>query len=322
MNKFFAACLACLVTLFSTTVLAQSYPSKPIKLIVPFPPGGGTDFFARTIAQKLQETQKWTVIVENRSGAGGNVGVDAAAKAPADGYTIVLGQTSNLAVNPSLYPKLPYDPIKDLTPIVLVASSPVIIVSASDSTLTSFNEVMAKSKANPSGLIMGSPGNGTVAHLSSELLQKEANIRFQHVPYRGSAAAINDLIGGSINLFMASIPTALGQINSGKLRALAVTSEKRSGILPNVPTLAELGLKNFETITWFGFLAPSGTPADLIKTLNTEINKVLSMPDVQAKLKSEGGEVLGGTQEQFAKLLRSEITRWAKVVRESGAKLD
>ena len=321
-RRTLAACLALGSTVMAGGAWAQAYPAKPIRLIVPFPPGGGTDIFARTVGQKLADTLKWTVIIDNKPGAGGNLGVEAAAKSNADGYTLVLGQTSNLAINPSLYSKLPYDPVKDLAPVVLVASAPLAVVVAANSPFKTFADVVAAAKAAPGAVSFGTPGNGTVAHLAAESMQKTAGIKLQHVPYKGSAQALTDLMGGNLQLFMASVPTALSQIKGGRLRAIAVTSDKRSSELPAVPTIAESGFKGFEAATWFGIAAPAGTPDAVVRQLNAEINKVLKAPDVRAKLMSEGGDVLGGTPEQFASLLRSDLVRWGRIVRESGAKLD
>ncbi|KQM78208.1 tripartite tricarboxylate transporter substrate binding protein [Xylophilus sp. Leaf220] len=298
------------------------YPAKPIRLVVPFPPGGGTDLIARTVAQKLTDTLKWTIVIDNRPGAGGNLGVDAVAKAPADGYTLVLGQTSNLAINPSLYAKLPYDPLKDLVPVALVSSSPIVVAVGVNSPYKTFADVVADAKKRPKTITMGYSGNGTVAHLASELAQKTAGIDLQHVPYKGAAQAMTDLVSGQIDLYMSSVPTLLGQVRNQKLRAIAVTSAKRSGELPDTPTLAESGYPGFDAVTWFGILAPAGTPADVLKTLNAEINKALRDPAVAAKLKSDGGDVIGGTPEQFATLLKNEIPRWGRIVKDSGATID
>lgn len=303
-------------------VAQQAYPSKPIRLIVPFPPGGGTDMIARTVSQKLADTLKWTIVVDNRAGAGGNLGVDQAAKAAPDGYTLVLGQTSNLAINPTLYPKLPYDPVKDLVPVALVSSSPIVIAVGVNSPYKTFADVVADAKKRPKTITMGYSGNGTVAHLASELAQKTAGIDLQHIPYKGAAQAMTDLVSGQIDLYMSSVPTLLGQVRNQKLRALAVTSAKRSGELPDTPTLAESGYKGFDAVTWFGILAPAGTPPAIVKTLNTEINNALRDPAVAAKLKSDGGDVIGGTSEQFATLLKNEIPRWGKIVKDSGATID
>ncbi|WP_020653096.1 Bug family tripartite tricarboxylate transporter substrate binding protein [Massilia niastensis] len=300
----------------------QAYPAKPIRLVVPFPPGGGTDIIARVVGNKLTETLKWTVIIDNRPGAGGNIGVDLVAKAKPDGYTIVLGQTSNLAVNPTLYTKLPYDPVKDFSPIGTVADAPLVLVVASTSRYKTLADVVAAARAKPGMVTLGTPGNGTVAHLTGELFQKAAGIRLQHVPYKGSSQAITDLIGGQIEVFMSSIPTAQSQIKTGTMRALAVTSAQRAADLPSVPTINESGYKGFDARTWFGLLAPAGTPAPVIARLNTEINKVLAMPEVRKKITVEGGNVLGGSPDQFGTLIKAEIPRWGQVVRDSGAKVD
>lgn len=306
-------------------VAAQSqaaYPNKPIRLIVPFPPGGGTDMIARTVAQKLTDQNKWNVIVDNRPGAGGNLGVDAAAKSAPDGYTLVMGQTSNLAINPTLYPKLPYDPLKDLTPVALVSSSPIVMAAPVNSPFKTFADVVAASKGKPDALTLGYSGNGTVAHLAGELAENAAGIKLRHIPYKGAAQAMTDLVGGQIDLYMSSVPTLLGQVRNGKLKVLAITSAKRSAQLPDVPTLAESGYKGFEAVTWFGILAPAGTPAPIVAQLNKAINAALQQPDVADKLRSEGGDVLGGTAEQFSALLKAEVPRWGKIVKDSGASLD
>ncbi|WP_089400070.1 Bug family tripartite tricarboxylate transporter substrate binding protein [Noviherbaspirillum humi] len=300
----------------------QTFPTKPIRLVVPFPPGGGTDILARVVANKLQSGSGWTVVVENRPGAGGNIGVDVVAKAPADGYNIVMGQTSNLAVNPTLYAKLPYNPLKDLAPVTTIASAPLVLVVSANSPFKTIADIVAAAKAKPSAVTFGSPGNGTVAHLSGELLQRAAGIKLQHIPYKGANQAMTDLVGNQIDLYMSSIPTALAQIKGGKLRAIAVTSTKRVHDLPAVPTVAEAGFKGVEAATWFGFLVPAGTPAPIIQKLNAETNKALKTPEVREKIAAEGAEVLGGTPEEFAALIKSEIARWGVVVKESGAKID
>jgi len=316
-------CFAALICLVATaSALAQPYPSKPIRLVVPFPPGGGTDIFARQIATKLSESLGWVVVVDNKPGAGGNIGVDIAAKSPADGYTVVLGQTSNLAINPTLYGKLPYDPLKDLVPVVGVAAAPVVLVVAANSPYTSLADVVAAARAKPGAIMYASPGNGTVSHLAGERLQRAAGVRFEHIPYKGSSQAMTDVIGGNVALFMASVPSALAQINGGRLRAIAVTSDRRSAQLPDVPTVAESGYKDFEATTWYGLLVPSGTPPAVVETLNREVNRVLQLPEVRAQIAAEGGEPLGGTPEKFASLMRSEYALWGRVVKESGAKAD
>lgn len=320
--NIFTRSIAVALVLLSTTVFAQNYPNKPIKVVVPFPSGGGTDIFARTIGQALTDTYKWTIVPENKPGAGGNLGIDAVAKANPDGYTIGLGQTSNLAINPTLYPKLPYNPVKDLNTVVLVASAPLVIVVPASSPFKSLADITKAAKNQPGTITYGSPGNGTVAHLTMELIQINGNMKLQHIPYKGSNQALTDLLGGQIQIYASSIPTALGQIKNGQLRAIAVTSLKRSSALPNIPTISESGIKGFEANTWFGFVAPAGTPPNVINELNKNINQVLKQPDIRARLMNEGGDVLGGTPEQFSSLLAKDIAHWGKIVKESGTKLD
>jgi len=315
--------LVALLAMLAIPALAQqAYPNKPIRLVVPFPAGGGTDIIAREVAQKLSTTLGWTFVIDNRPGSGGNLGVDTAAKAAPDGYTLALGQTSNLAINPALYSKMPYDPVKDLAPVGLVASAPLVLVVAADSPYKTLADVVNASKAKPGSLNFASPGNGTVAHLASELLQKTAGVKFIHVPYKGMAQAATDVIGGQVQLYMSSVPTLLGHIKNGKMRAIAVTSLKRVDDLPQVPTVAESGYKGFEAVTWFGVVAPAAVPKDIVLRLNTELNKALQTADVKKKLGDQGAAVLGGTPEQLGALIKAEITRWAPVVKESGAKLD
>lgn len=311
-----------LSTCIASLAQAQAWPAKPIRLVVPFPAGGGTDIIGRELTQKITEASKWIFIVDNKPGSGGNIGIDNIAKSPADGYNLVLGQTSNLAVNPSLYPKLPYDPVRDLTPVSMVASAPLALVVASGSPLRSLADLVAAAKARPDQINFATSGNGTVAHLATELFKKEAGIKLTHIPYKGAAQGLNDVIGGQVDIYVSSIPTLIGHIKSGKLRALAVTSLKRVDDLPQVPTIAESGYKNFEAVTWFGVLGPANLPKDITARLNAEINKALQTADLKKKLGDQGADVAGSTPEQFAKLVREDIVRWGAVVRESGAKID
>ncbi|ASC63867.1 LacI family transcriptional regulator [Achromobacter denitrificans] len=304
------------------SALAQSFPDRPIRLIVPFPPGGGTDIIARELGVALNKTSGWNLVAENRPGAGGNLGVETAVKSAPDGYTLVLGQTSNLAINPSLYRKLSYDPARDLAPVALVATAPLVLVVATNSQYRTLADVIAQAKARPGELNFASPGNGTVAHLTAELLQQSAGIKLQHIPYKGANQALNDLFGGQVQLFMSSIPTALGQIRTGKLRALAVTSAKRVAELPDVPTVSEAGYSGFDANTWFGLMAPAGTPPDVIRTLNAAANKAMASAEYQQKIRAEGGEVLGGTPEAFSERLRKDHALWAGIVKQSGARID
>jgi len=304
-------------------VLAQaSYPSRPIRLIVPFPAGGGTDLIAREVANKVATSNGWSIVIDNKPGSGGNLGVDAAAKAAPDGYTLVLGQTSNLAINPTLYAKLPYNPERDLTPIGLVASAPLVLVVAADSPYKTLADVVAAAKARPEALNYASSGSGTVAHLATELFQKTANVRFTHVPYKGAAQGSTDLIGGQIQMYMSSVPTLIGHIKSGKMRPIVVTSRKRTTDLPDAPTVDESGYKGFEAATWFGVAGPAGLPKDMVAKLNAAFNKALQDPEVKRKLASQGAEVKGSTPEEFGAYIREETVRWGKVVKDSGAKVD
>ena len=316
------AALALIASALSAGAFAQAWPAKPIRIVVPFPPGGGTDIIARETSQRVAKATGWTFVIDNKPGAGGNLGVDSVAKSPADGYTIVLGQSSNLAINPTLYSKLPYDPQKDLAPIVLVANAPLVMVTGMNTPYKSLADVVTAAKAKPGQLNFASPGNGTVAHLTSELFQKAAGVKTQHVPYKGAAQALTDVISGTVDLYMSSVPTLLGQIKQGKLRPLAVSSAKRVDDLPGVPTINESGYRGFDAVTWFGLLAPAGTPKEVIVRLNTEFNKTLKDPELIKRLGDEGADAAGGTPEQFAALIRDEIPRWGKVVKDSGAKVD
>ena len=314
--------LALSAAALSGGAFAQAWPTKPIRLVVPFPPGGGTDTIARETSQKVAAATGWTFVIDNKPGAGGNLGVDAVAKSPADGYTIVIGQTSNLAINPTLYAKMPYDSQKDLAPIVLLANAPLVMVTGVGTPLKTLGDAINAAKAKPGTLNFASPGNGTVAHLTSVMFQKAAGIQTQHIPYKGAAQALTDVISGNVELYMSSVPTLIGQIRNNKLRALAVTSAKRVDDLPNVPTINESGFKGFDAVTWFGLLAPAGTPKDVIARLNAEFNKALQNPDLRKRLGDEGADPAGGTAEQFAALIKDDIPRWGKVVKESGARVD
>ena len=306
--------------LASLAASAQSYPSKPIRFIVPNPPGGGTDILSRTLATKLSETQQWQVVVDNRPGAGGAIGLDAAAKSPPDGYTIVMGETSNLAINPALNPKLPYDPQKDLAPVSLIGSVPLVLVVATEKPYKTLAEVIAGAKRG--SLTFASSGNGTVGHLSGEILKRAAGIDLVHVPYKGAAPAMTDLIGGQVDLYFASLPSAVPHMRNGKLRAVAVTTSQRATSLPEIPTIAESGYRDFSTSAWYGVLAPSGTPPAILKRLNEAILQVVQLPDVRARLANDGVEIQAGPPERFAELISAELNKWAKAVKESGAKVD
>jgi tripartite-type tricarboxylate transporter receptor subunit TctC len=320
--SFAAATGLATLTTLTTAAAADTFPSRPIRIVVPFPPGGGTDNIAREVSQRVATATGWTFIVDNRPGAGGNLGVDAVAKAAPDGYTLVLGQTSNLAINPTLYTKLPYNPVKDLAPVGLVASAPLVMVVPAASPYKTLADLVAAAKAKPGSINFASPGNGTVAHLSGELFQQTAGVKFLHVPYKGAAQGLTDLMGGAIQVYLSSVPTLLGQVKQGRLRAIAVTSSRRIADLPEVPTIAELGYKGFETATWFGFAAPAGTPKDVVAKLNAEFDKALLQPELRKRLEAEGADPAGGTPEAFGALIGKEIARWGRIVKDAGIRMD
>jgi len=305
-----------------TAALAQDYPAKPIRFIVPFPPGGGTDSLTRLVANKLTETLKWNFVVENKPGAGGNVALDTTAKAAPDGYTLVMAQTDNVVLNPLLYSKLTYDPVKDLVPVGLVASGPAVLVVRADSPYKTLADVVAAAKAAPAKLTFASPGLGTVSHLISELWQKSSGMKLTHVPYGGFSLALPDVLRGLVYLYMGSIPTLQGHIKGGKVRALAVTTAKRSPVLPLVPTYTESGIPGVELASVWGVMAPAGTPQNVIQRLNTEINKVLQQPDTREKIIASGAVMLGGSPQEMGELYAADRQKLAPVVRDSGTRLD
>jgi len=301
---------------------AQSWPAKPIRWIVPFAPGGTTDILARTISDKLTIALGKPVIVENNPGAGGGVGAVQTAKAAPDGYTIMGGTISTHAINASLYKTLPYDPVKAFTPLPLIARVPNLLVVNPDVPAKNVKELIALMKANPSKYTFASSGNGTSQHLSGELFKSMAGVDMQHIPYKGSPAALQDVVSGQVTMTFDNITTAWPLAKAGKLRALAVTTAKRSPIAPDVPTLAEAGLAGYEIGSWQGVFAPAGTPVDVVKRLNTEIVKIINMPDVREKLVGLGAEPVGNTPDEFAALVKSEVVKWAAVVKQSGARVD
>ncbi|MBK7022352.1 MAG: tripartite tricarboxylate transporter substrate binding protein [Sulfuritalea sp.] len=305
---------AIVAALLATSAQAQAYPAKPIRMITPFPPGGGTDYLARTVANKLTEFSKWTVVVDNRAGAGGTIGIAEAAKASALGYDVVMGQLDNLAVAPLLYKNLPYDVQRDLQPVALVADSPIILLTASSSPYQSLADVVAAAKAVPDSITFATAGSGTVSHLVAELFGLTAGIKMRHIPYKGSTPALIDVMGGQVGLLSSSIPSALAQVKSGKLRPLAVSSARRSPSLPDVPTIAESGYKDFNVGVWYGVFAPAGTPKPIVTALNAEINKVLMQPDVQQSIRSQGGDVNPTTPEELGLRLKADILKWRGVI--------
>jgi tripartite-type tricarboxylate transporter receptor subunit TctC len=318
-----AALAASPVALRAPLAFAQTaYPSQPIRIVVPFPPGGATDIMARAAAQKLAEAWKAQVVVDNRPGAGGNIGSELVAKAAPDGYTLEMGTVGTHAINASLYAKMPYDHVKDFTPVVLVAAVPNVLVVHPSVPANSVQELIAYAKANPGKLNFASSGAGTSIHLSGELFKVMAGVQMTHVPYKGSAPAITDLLGGQVQLMFDNLPPSLPHIRAGKLRALAVTTSERAPALPDVPTVAESGLPGFEASSWFGLLAPAGTPREIVVKINGEIARWLVTPEAKEKMIAIGANAKGGTPEDFAKHIADETAKWAKVVKESGAKVD
>lgn len=314
--------LAVALMLLAASASAQTYPTKPIRIVVPFPPGGATDILARDVAQRLTEAWGQSVIVDNRPGAGGNIGSELVAKSSPDGYTLEMGTVGTHAINASLYAKMPYDHVKDFTPVILVAGVPNVLVVTPSLPVNSVAELIAYAKANPGKLNFASSGNGTSIHLSGELFKVMAGVQMTHIPYKGSAPALQDLITGQVQLMFDNLPPSLPQIKAGKLRALAVTSAARAPALPDVPTLAESGLPGFEASSWFGILAPAGTPAPIVAKLNAEVAAWLATPEAKEKLQKQGANAAGGSPDDFAKHIAAETTKWAKVVKESGAKID
>ena len=314
--------LGSLFAVLAVTVSAQSYPTKPIRLVVPFPAGGTTDVLARAAAQKLTETLGQPVVVDTRPGAGGNIGAELVAKSPPDGYTLLMGTVGTHAINPSLYPKMPYDHVRDFVPVILVAGVPNVLVINPALPVNSVQELIAYAKANPGKLNFASSGNGTSIHLSGELFKTMAGVQITHVPYKGSAPALQDLVGGQVQLMFDNLPSALALIKGGRLKALAVTSKERAPALPDVPTMAESGLPGFEASSWFGLLAPAGTPQPVVAKLNAEIAKWLASPEAKEKLLAQGANAAGGTPEDFTRHIAAETAKWQKVVKESGAKVD
>ncbi|OWW19607.1 tripartite tricarboxylate transporter substrate binding protein [Noviherbaspirillum denitrificans] len=312
----------------SSAAFGQAYPTKPIKLIVPFPPGGTTDILARAVGGELQKAWGQAVIIDNRPGAGGNIGSEVVAKSPADGYTLLMGTVGTHAINQSLYSKLAFDPIKDFAPVTLVASVPNVLVLnaafAEKNKIIDVTSFINYLKGHPGRLNMASSGNGTSIHLAGELFKTQTRTFMVHIPYRGSAPAITDLLGGQADLMFDNLPSAMPYIKAGRLKALGVTSAKPSPALPDVPPIAQTGgdLTGFEASSWFGILAPAGTPPDIVNKLQQEIAKALASPAVKEKLVAQGADPVGNTPEQFAAHIQAETRKWSKVVKDSGAKVD
>lgn len=307
---------------FAATTFAADYPSRPIRFVVPYPPSGAADIVARIVAQKLGDSLGATVVVDNRAGAGGNLGTDLVAKAAPDGYTLLMGNVGPLAINVSLFKRLPYDPLKDLAPVSFMVAYPNVLVVNPSLPAKSVSELVALAKSRPGQLSYASAGTGSSTHLAAELLKSMAAINMAHVPYKGGGQAIIDVMAGQVHLYFSSMLGALPHVKSGKLRALAVTGTRRSRAAPELPTVAESGFPGYEANNWVGLLVPAGTPAAVILRLNREIVRIFGQPDVQERLAAQGGEAETGTPEKFADYLRAEIKKWAKVVTSSGAQVE
>ncbi|SFE59868.1 tripartite tricarboxylate transporter substrate binding protein [Paracidovorax wautersii] len=318
-----AAAAAAACALLPGLAAAQgAFPSKTITIIVPFAAGGTTDILARVVAQGMGAELGQPVVVDNRAGAGGNIGGQLAARAPADGYTLFMGTVGTHAINAALYKKMPFDPIKDFAPLTRVANVPNLLVANPAQPFKTVQELIAYAKANPGRINFGSSGSGSSIHLSGELFKSMAKVDMQHVPYKGSAPAVTDLLGNQIAIMFDNMPSAIQHVRSGKLRAIAVTTAKRSPELPDVPTIAEAGVPGYEATSWFGMFAPAGTPAPVVAKLNATIVKVLAQPDIRKKLAEQGAEAAGETPDQFAAFIQKESVKWGKVVKESGASVD
>jgi tripartite-type tricarboxylate transporter receptor subunit TctC len=319
MNTFCRTALALLSTAaLASGAWAQAWPTKPVRVVVAFTAGGTTDILARSVSQQLSEKLKQPFVIDNKPGAGGNVGTESVVRAAPDGYTLIVNSVGPIAVNPTLYPKLAYNPLTELVPIVQIADVPNVLVVNPALPVKNFEEFVAYAKANPGKQNYASTGIGTSSHLSGFVLGKRAGIDATHVPYKG-ADALRDLLAGRVQFMFATIPSVIQHIHSGGLRAIAVTSVKRSRSLPEVPTVAESGLPGFEAGSWFGFFGPKGTPPEVVATLNRAVNEIIAVPAMEAQLIKEGADPVGGTPQQFAQFVQREFEKWKLVVRESGA---
>ena len=326
MKHYLRALAALALATFCSGAAAQDYPSRPIRLLIPFPPGGGTDFVSRVVGTKLAEVNKWQVVLENQPGAGGNLAIAAAAKAAPDGYTIVMGQSDNMMLGPWLYANVGYDTVKSFAPIVQVSVAPLAIVSnaapgAGAPKLATTADMVARGKT-VAGLSWATAGNGTVGHLFGEQFRVVAGIRLLQVPYKGAAPGLADVMGGSVDVAIMSVPSVLGLVKGGKLTPVAVTTTKRSPMLPDTPTLEEAGIRGVDTGIWLGLFAPAGTPAPIVARLNAEINKVLAMTDVRDKIANGGASAVGGSAEDFAAFVRADYAKWGKIAREAAIKIE
>ena len=317
-----AAAIVALVAFVPAPAGAQPFPARPAKLVVPFPPGGPLDVVGRGIAQKLSETWSQGVVVENKPGAGGNIGADFVAKAPPDGYTVVMGALSTHAVNPNLYAQMPYDAKKDFAPITLVAITPNVLVVNPTLPVHSVKELIAYAKAHPGKLSFGSGSTGSAGHLAGELLKVDAGLDMVHIPYKGAAPATQALLAGDTQLMFDNLANAMVQVKAGKLRALAVTTPQRSKLAPDLPTMAEAGVPGFDISTWFGLMAPAGTPPEVIARRNADVTRILNTPEMRERLIAQGAEAAPDTPAEFTRFMADELARYSRIVKASGAKVD
>lgn len=309
---------AVLATIAPTQLAAQSYPARPIRFIVPFPPGGSTDIYSRILGPRLAESLKQQVVIDNRAGAGGSLGAELAANAPADGHTIWMGQTNNLAIGPAMRKKNPYDPLRDFSPITLLMDAPQVLVVVSGSPIASVKDLLAAARKAPGALTFASAGIASSGHITGELLNQAAGIQTTHVPYKGASPAMIDLRGGRVTYLATSLASASQFVKEGKIRAIATTGLTRARIYPDVPTAHESGLPGFEVTSWHGMLAPAKVPREIILRLNKEFHAIVEKPEVRAMLLAEGGDLKLGTPDEFAAFLRSEVAKWALVVKRAG----
>ena len=319
LSKEFLLAVACALPL---AVLAQTYPGKPVRVVIPYPPGSTPDIVGRTLSSKLQESLGQPFIVDNRTGAGGNIGAEAVAKAPADGHTLLIGINGPAAINKFLYRNLGYDSDRDLLPVSLLASAPQMLVVTPAVRADSFREFIEHARSHPGRLSYGSVGSGSASHLTMELLKNDARLFIVHIPYRGFPPAVTDMLAGNIDTMFAIIPAVLPQVRAGKMKALAVTGLKRSALAPEVPSVAELGYPQLESLAWIGLLAPAGTPAEIVSRLGSESSRLLRAPEVREFLGKQGFDVVAGTPSEFAAWIRTEQTKWSRVIRASGATAD
>ena len=321
MQRFVRA-LALVAALTPVIAQAQSWPARPVRVVIAFAPGGGADIVGRAVSQHLSDRLGQPFVVENRGGAGGMIGTELVAKAPADGYTLLFGQQGPNAINPSLYAKVPYDALRDFAPVTQATSYPYVIATHPAMPFATFRDMLTAAKARPASLSYGTAGLGSSAQLAGELLQRQAEVKLNHIPYKGAGPALVDAVAGQVSMVFGDAASTSAQVRAGKLRALAVTGTTRLPLLPEAPTVAEAGLPGYEATAWHGWLAPAGTPVAIVNRLHSEVAAILRLPDIRERLARDGIEAVGSTPEQFAAYLRAEVDKWGKVVRDAGIRLE